>query len=133
MTTKHSDDRRRYLRTPTKLKVTYRQVNEFIQDYARNISRGGMFMETTTPLKTGVIFNLELEVPTLKDPLALKARVRWTVESDAVWDPEQIRPGMGLQFVYESDEDRRRVESTVEGLIRRQLGPRAYDQLMGKG
>ncbi len=134
MTADNTDNRREHPRAAVKLKVSYRRVNEFIQDYARNISKGGMFIESSALLDMGAAFNLELEVPTLGEPLVIKARVQWLVqESDAQWNPEEIKPGMGVQFIYESDEERRRVETTVEGLIRRHLGPRAYDQMMGKG
>lgn len=134
MTTQHSDDRRSYPRVSLRLRVTYQRINAFIQDYTSNISQGGMFLATTAPLEMGSVVELDLEVPSLREPVTIRSRVQWIVEgADAAWDPEQIRPGMGVQFEYESEADRRRVESTVEGLIRRQLGPRAYEQLMGKG
>lgn len=126
-------ERRVQPRVPVRLRVTYQRVNEFIQDYTRNISQGGMFIEASAMLDVGTLFSLELAVPSLKTPLTIHAQVQWVVnEEDAEWDPEELKPGMGVQFIYRSERERHTVETTVEALIRRHLGPRAYQQLVGK-
>jgi uncharacterized protein (TIGR02266 family) len=124
-------ERRVHHRLPVKLRVTYQRINEFLQDYTRNISRGGMFIEASAMLDVGTLFSLELAVPSLKIPLAIHAQVQWVVhEEDAEWDPEELKPGMGVQFVYRSEKERHIVETTMETLIRRHLGPDAYRQLV---
>lgn len=129
-----SDEKRGHPRTPVELKVTYKRLNTFFHDYTRNISKGGTFIRTPKPLDVGTEFLFKLLVPELLDPLTLTGRVQWVVaEEDAGKEGEHPEPGMGIQFLYESDEDKLKVESTVERLMKKHLGERAYAKLMGKG
>jgi len=56
--------------------------------------------------------------------------VRWVREHNAR-DPDRW-PGMGIQFLYESEEDRLRVEATVERLMKKHLGEVAVSKLINK-
>lgn len=127
-----TDERRNEARTPIELKVTYKKLNTFFHDYTRNISKGGTFIRTPKPLDIGTEFIFKLLVPELMDPLSLKGRVKWVVAEEEAGDEENPDPGMGIQFLYESDEDRLRVESTVERLMKKHLGERAYTKLMDR-
>jgi len=132
MTASTDDDRRSHPRTPIELKVTYKKLNTFFHDYTRNISKGGTFIRTPKPLDIGTEFIFKLLVPELMDPLTLKGRVKWVVPEEEAGTEDQPDPGMGIQFLYESDEERLRVESTVERLMKKHLGERAFVKLMGK-
>ena len=44
---------------------------------SRNVSTGGMFIETELALKVGQRFTLKFQVPAQKDPIAAEAEVRW--------------------------------------------------------
>jgi len=126
-------DRRDHPRAPIELKVTYKRLNTFFHDYTRNISKGGTFIRTPRPLGIGTEFLFKLLVPELLDPLTLRGRVQWVVnEEDAGKDPERPDPGMGIQFLYESEDGELMVESTVERLMKKHLGERAFAKLMGK-
>ena len=127
-----TDERRDEPRTPIELKVTYKKLNTFFHDYTRNISKGGTFIRTPKPLDIGTEFIFKLLVPELMDPLSLKGRVKWVVAEDEAGSADNPDPGMGIQFLYESDEDRLRVESTVERLMKKHLGERAYTKLMDR-
>ncbi|MCA9670100.1 MAG: TIGR02266 family protein [Myxococcales bacterium] len=126
-----SSESRRHPRTPIELKVEYRKLNTFFFDYTRNISKGGTFIKTPRPLEIGTEFVFKLAVPRLDEPLTLKGRVRWIVEEGTVSPDGDDEPGMGIEFVYASDEERDRIEGTVESLMKEQLGERAYSKLMG--
>jgi type IV pilus assembly protein PilZ len=41
-------------------------------------------------------------------------------------------PGMGIQFVYQNDLQRREFEGIVEKLILESLGPLLFEKLLGK-
>ncbi len=126
-------DRRGYPRTSIELNVEYKKLNTFFHDYTRNISQGGTFIRTPKPLEIGTEFVFKLRVPELLEPLSLRGQVKWVVaEEDAGKDPEKPDAGMGIQFLYESEEDRLRVESTVERLMKKHLGEVAYSKLMQK-
>jgi len=126
-------DRRQYPRAAIDLNVEYKKLNTFFHDYTRNISQGGTFIRTPNPLEVGTEFMFKLTVPELLEPLSIRGRVKWIVflENAAV-APENPEPGMGIKFLYESDEDRLRVESTVERLMTKHLGELAYAKLMKK-
>ena len=129
----NSSDRRGYPRTAIELNVEYKKLNTFFHDYTRNISRGGTFIRTPRPLDIGTEFVFKLRVPELLEPLQLRGQVKWVVrEEDAGKDPDRPDPGMGIQFLYGSEEDRLRVESTVERLMKKHLGEVAFSKLMNK-
>jgi len=126
-----SDDRRRHARAPIELRVEYKKVNTFFYDYTRNISKGGTFIKTSKPLPEGTEFIFLLVVPHLKEPLRLRGRVRWIGEQA---DPQRPRAepdrGMGIEFVYDSDEDHARIAETVGHLMVDELGELAHAKLM---
>jgi len=124
-------DRRGHPRAPIELKVTYKRLNTFFHDYTRNISNGGTFIRTPRPLDVGTEFLFKLLVPELLDPLTLRGRVQWVVEEEQA-SAEHPDAGMGIQFLYQSDEDKLMVETTVERLMKKHLGERAFAKLMGK-
>ncbi len=117
-------------RAPIELKVTYKRVNSFFADYTKNISRGGTFIATERPLKMGTEFVFALEVPGLKEPLRLNGRVIWTTEPE---DATKANPaGMGIEFQYADDRERRATEEVVERLMIEQLGDELARGLLGR-
>ena len=125
-----TDDRRVEDRAPITLKVDYKRLNTFFADYTRNISKGGTFIRTTKPLAQGTEFVFELSLPSNEGParLALSGVVRWVVpESESA---EDNPPGMGIGFVFENDDERRKVEELVAALMRQSLGPELAEKLL---
>ena len=124
-------DRRSSPRAPVDLDVEYRKLNAFFQDYTRNISKGGTFIRTGKPLEVGTEFNFKLTIPELPEPLSIRGRVQWVVsQENAGVDPSRADPGMGIQFIYGSDDERQRIESIVERLMKKHLGEIAFAKLM---
>jgi type IV pilus assembly protein PilZ len=115
---------------PIELKVQYQRLNTFFADYTKNISRGGTFIATERPLPIGTEFVFVLDVPQLGDALRLDGKVMWvTGEAEA----SKANPaGMGIEFQYTSDQDRRRVQDRVEDLMRRELGRHLTQRLLGR-
>ncbi|HEY8038652.1 MAG TPA: PilZ domain-containing protein [Polyangiaceae bacterium] len=81
---------RRYQRAAIDVPVEFvaKGAAERYAGRAKDISVGGMFVETTTPLPFGADLMVHLTLPGQKAPFAMPAVVRWS------------RPGagMGLQF-----------------------------------
>lgn len=126
-------DRRVFPRATAELDVEYKRLNTFFHDYTRNISKGGTFIKTDRPLEVGTEFVFKLTIPELLEPLALLGRVVWVVtEEEAAQDPEAPAPGMGIEFLYETEDDRLYVESTVERLMKKHLGELAVAKLMNR-
>jgi type IV pilus assembly protein PilZ len=129
---RESRDRSLDPRRPIELKVEYERLNAFFADYTKNISRGGTFIQTRKPLPVGTEFSFLLYVPTLDQPLEIRGEVKWVVEPGQPGDGAEP-PGMGIRFVYASEEEQRNVERMVERLMVDSLGHAVYRRLMAHG
>lgn len=115
---------------PIELKVEYQRLNTFFADYTKNISRGGTFIATERPLPIGTGFVFVLDVPKLGDPLRLNGKVMWVTD---IQESSKANPaGMGIEFQYRSDQERRQVQDRVEDLMRAELGRRLSQRLLGR-
>jgi len=119
-------ENRRHQRIPIQLAVDYRRTNSFLADYTRNISRGGTFIVTDRPLAVGTLFRFTLTVPTPRTSFELVGEVVWARSDGA-------EPGMGIRFVYDSDEDRQRMEDAMARLLVESLGPALAERLLSLG
>ncbi len=123
-------DRRQELRAAIELKVEYKRVNTFLADYTRNISRGGTFIGTSRPLPIDTEFVFALGVPALAEPLRLRGKVMWVTAPE---DASKANPaGMGIEFQYADDTERREKEAAVERLLIEQFGETLAHKLLGK-
>ncbi len=95
------------------LLVAYRTVDGFITDWAVNISRGGMFINTRNPLALGSTVRLIISLPDAAFPFDLTGKVIRVSEFDNVQN--QV-PGMGIEFVDVDEEKQVRIEQFVERL-----------------
>lgn len=131
-------ERRDSSRVPIELKVEYKKLNTFFADYTRNICKGGTFIRTKRPLDEGTEFVFKLIVPRLEQPIAIRGEVKWVVREgqppppDAPEGPNGHEPGMGIRFLYGSEEERRSVEAVVERMMIDSLGQLIYSKLMRK-
>jgi type IV pilus assembly protein PilZ len=129
------DERREAARVPIQLKVEYKKLNTFFADYTKNICKGGTFIRTKKPLDVGTIFVFQLGVPKLKDPLEIRGIVKWVKREGEPSPPEvseDHEPGMGIRFIYDTPEERDRLEGAVEKMMIDSLGQLLYSKLMGK-
>ncbi len=128
MSGQNDPGRRSDNRAPIELKVEYKRVNTFFSDYTKNISRGGTFIGTTRPLDVGTEFIFALTIPGLNEPLRLRGRVVWTnpVEDSSPASP----PGMGIEFQYANDEERREKEMAVQKLFAAEFGEHLAAKIM---
>ncbi len=124
------DDRRRFGRAPIELKVEYKRLNTFFADYTKNISRGGTFITTERPLPLGTEFVFALGIPRLEEPLRLRGKVMWITSTAAATSSDPA--GMGIEFQFDSDEERRHKVSAVEELLVTELGEHLAEKLLGR-
>jgi type IV pilus assembly protein PilZ len=66
-------------------------------------------------------------VPKLEHPIAIRGAVKWVVRENGEGDP-----GMGIRFLYDSESERRSVETIVERLMIDSLGQLIYSKLMDR-
>lgn len=86
---------RREERCPVSLKVQYNTAKEFKIEYTKNVSQGGMFIRTTSPIETGTKIQLELFIPDLNEPILLSVEV--VRSSQYAVDKEDA--GVGVRFL----------------------------------
>jgi type IV pilus assembly protein PilZ len=81
---------RRYQRAPVDVPLEFaaKGSQERFAGHAKDISVGGMFVQTTQPLPFGVELVVHVTLPGQKVPFALPAVVRWVRAGE----------GMGVQF-----------------------------------
>jgi type IV pilus assembly protein PilZ len=117
-------------RQAIELSVEYKRLNTFFADYTRNISKGGTFIRTERPLDVTTEFVFALTIRGLDEPLRLRGRVKWIV---SVADATPNSPaGMGIEFMYVNDAERRATESIVEKLMAEELGDGLTARLLGR-
>lgn len=125
-----NQDRRGGNRSAIELNVEYKRLNTFFADYTRNISKGGTFIRTDRPLDVATEFVFALTIRGLAEPLRLRGRVKWIVSTgDATGDSPA---GMGIEFMYKDDEERRATEEIVEHLMEEELGQGLTARLLGR-
>ncbi|RMH41708.1 MAG: response regulator [Deltaproteobacteria bacterium] len=90
-------ERRGGLRAAASLKVTYTSVDELVEAYTEDISRGGLFVRTTELLPIGEVVRVQVEMPDGGPVYAGFARVAHTIGREAVAAGRS--PGMGLEFL----------------------------------
>jgi type IV pilus assembly protein PilZ len=121
-------DRRAAPRGPIRLRVDYERMNAFFADYTKNISKGGTFIKTARPLPVGTRFLFALAVPALSEPVTLDGEVTWVMDAAQARPGEE--PGMGIRFVFASDEQRTEFESLVERMMEESLGRYVMEGLL---
>jgi type IV pilus assembly protein PilZ len=113
---------------PIELIVRYERMNTFFADYVRNISRGGTFVATDQPLPADTEFDFLLGVPTLDQPLTLRARVIWATSPEAASSSHPA--GMGIRFRYGDPARQAHAEAVIERLLVEHLGPLHTERLL---
>jgi len=84
------------------LKVSYSSYNEFITEYTRDVSKGGIFIKTKRRHKINEIVDLSLDVAGLVKPLKIKGEV---VHIEIQNVPEE-EAGIGVKFLDIASESR---------------------------
>src|SRR5262245_43126320 len=98
-----------------RIKLKYPDLETFIQKYAVNISRGGIFIATKTPKPVGTQLKFEFLLAGGENVIRGEGQVLWTRE----FDPNQPTKahGMGVKFT--------RLDGESQGVIDRALAFRA--------
>src|SRR5579872_6346662 len=104
---------RRADRLQHELLVAYRTVDGFITDWAVNISRGGLFINSRDPQPVGSTVRLIISLPDTAFPFDLTGKVVRVNEFD---NPSNQVPGMAIEFIDIDDDKRSRIERFVERL-----------------
>lgn len=105
-------EQRTMRRLPIRVLVEYQALSDFLEDYTANLSIGGMFIQTDTPLDLGTRFRLRFAVPGRKKPIETVGEVRWSVSRDQAG---AMNPGMGVQFDALAPPELRALQRLIDG------------------
>jgi uncharacterized protein (TIGR02266 family) len=111
-------------RAPASLKVKYKSatVDDFIEQFGADVSRGGIFIKTKKPLETGALLKFEFQLQGGVAVIHGVGRVAWRRPEDKA--RADIPAGMGIKFIKLDDQSRAVIER-IEG--RHGVGSR-FDQ-----
>lgn len=94
------------------LSVSGDSSHTFYTGFTEDISAGGLFLETHQIYPVGSVMKINLSI--LGKKIALKAVVRWIKSPDTFDGGNDIHPGMGLQFVDLSQENKSIIETFIQ-------------------
>jgi uncharacterized protein (TIGR02266 family) len=102
-----TEDKRADPRTPFVLRVNFRDRADCL-DATENLSRGGLFVQTSDRFSVGQSVDLSLAFPGLLEPVALRGEVVWVRPGR-----EDASGGVGIRVADEGD--RRKLDSVLGG------------------
>jgi len=103
---------RRQPRLPISLEVAYRTAGAFLVSYSINLSKGGIFLETSQPLEIGEHVTLRFDVPGV-GPLEVDGAVAWVRTGTMDGLPD----GMGIQFDQLDQQYGEVIDEMVRGFV----------------
>lgn len=93
-------NKRSATRVSAELEVTVSGSHNFFQGMTEDISKGGLFVATRQIFPIGTEFEIRLHIK--GNDVRLKTKVAW-IREDSPFLPENIEPGMGLEFTNVPD------------------------------
>jgi uncharacterized protein (TIGR02266 family) len=110
-----TEEKRADARAPFVLRVNFRDRSDCM-DATENLSRGGLFVQTSETFRIGQVVHLSVGFPGLLEAVALKGEVVWVRpgRADAVG-------GVGIRVADEAD--RRRLDDVLGGRAGRVIQP----------
>lgn len=118
----NEEAKRSLARAPIEIRVEYQHLNALAADYTKNLSRGGAFIPTESPLPVGTRCFFTLTVPNLEEPLRLEAEVKHH-------DPSGDQAGMGVAFLFSNDDEAKAFHVVIDRLMFDHLGEQLYAHL----
>ena len=113
------DPRRAFPRHAARFAVRFATVQDFVLEYAANISAGGVFVQTESPLELKTIVRVEMELPGGGDLVPARGMVVHRVTSEEAKARGTIA-GMGVQFMDADDKFRERIDGAIDHILKGQ-------------
>jgi molecular chaperone DnaK len=119
-----SHDKRGGARTPVGLlvRLSYPSLEEFVERFAVNVSRGGVFIRARDPKPVGTLLTIDLRLQGGEPVIRGEGVVRWIRAEGPPALPPQA-PGMGIQFTRLDEASQALIERMVASRERSGLAP----------
>lgn len=111
-------EQRKHPRHDAVIPVCFRDAEEFLLEYTKNISEGGLFIKTSTLPEKGEVLRLSLELPETRTAIPVRAKVAFVLNPGK----EGRDYGIGVRFEEMDPAAKRVLESFVELLELRTRG-----------
>ncbi len=107
-------ERRKSDRNKLRVMIDYLKDGDIEVGYSRDISSGGMFIETTNTLKQGSIVFVDFFLPGIRKKFKLKGKVVWTHKNDDATGG--VKPGIGIEFIQLDDENTQHLSTGIKNI-----------------
>ena len=109
---------------PVRVRLRYAAFDAFIDKFAPNVTRGGVFLASRSPLPVGTTFSFEIQLAGGEVAMAGEGKVTWIKPFDPA--APQKAHGMGVQFLQLDAPSRqtlnRMLERKASGVVRASAG-----------
>ena len=112
----HQEGRRAFPRYNVNFAVRFATVQDFVLEYAANISAGGVFVHTENPPPLKTVVQVEMELPGGGSAVPARGLVVHRVTPTDAKQRGTV-PGIGIQFMDSDDEFRRRIDSAITHIL----------------
>jgi len=112
----HDDPRRAFPRYNVRFAVRFASVQDFVLEYAANISAGGVFVHTQEPPPLKTVVQVEMELPGGADPVPARGMVVHRVTKQEA-EQRGTLAGIGVQFVDADDQFRQRIDAAIAHIL----------------
>lgn len=112
----HDEGRRAFPRYNVHFAVRFATVQDFVLEYAANISAGGVFVHTENPPPLKTVVQVEMELPGAGSAVPARALVVHRVTKQEAQQRGTV-PGVGVQFMDADDEFRRRIDAAITHIL----------------
>ena len=109
------DELRDSVRVPTRIRVSFAADSDLAHCLMTNLSRGGVFVQTDTPLELETTFTLVIHVESPPRDIAVPVEV---VSVGVGPSFARDKRGMGLRFLEMPSEIEKQLRELYEGLVR---------------
>ena len=103
---------------PAEVEVRFASFEQFVLEYAANISAGGVYIEMPDPPELETLLRVRLHLPDDGPPVDLDARVVHRVTPARA--DERHKAGAGVQFLASDQQLRDRIEKLLDRILERE-------------
>jgi uncharacterized protein (TIGR02266 family) len=117
-----TNDGRRDPRQPISLEIRFKSatLTDFIERYSRDISRGGIFIKTKSPMPSGTLIKFDIGLQNSESIIQGVGRVVWRRLEDA---GDESPAGMGIKFIKLDSKSRENLDTIVANKTEDKSGP----------
>lgn len=111
-----AEERRNNKRYETRVRVLFGSKQALVEEYIRNISHGGIFIQHDKPMPEGEILMIVLVHPNSGKKMALKGEVVRVITPKDVEANPHLKSGMGIRLLEMDDDVKEQLDEFIKCL-----------------